>query len=75
MVLDKFHVLQRRARAVCQRHAIAILILAFVVKGKTFPHPPVHRMTAFAVMASMCPVGYLDGHDPLASRRRRPVVW
>ena len=31
------------------------LMLALVVKGKTRPQPPVHRMTALAVMISILP--------------------
>jgi hypothetical protein len=32
------------------------LMFALVVKGKIFPHPPVHTMTALAVMARIWPV-------------------
>ena len=32
-----------------------LLIAAFVVNGKTFPHPPVQRMTAREVIASILP--------------------
>src|SRR5271166_504079 len=37
---------------------VAILVqhvAAFVVKGKTRPQPPVHRITAFARIAWICP--------------------
>jgi hypothetical protein len=32
-----------------------LLIAALVVNGKTLPHPPVHRITARAVIASIFP--------------------
>ena len=32
-----------------------VLIAALVVKGNTLPQPPVQRMTAFAVIASIRP--------------------
>ena len=40
-----------------------VLMLAFVVNGKTLPQPPVHRMTAFAVIAWICPRHQADRHD------------
>src|SRR5215207_9932584 len=33
-----------------------VLIAALVVNGKTFPQPPVHSTTDFAVMASILPL-------------------
>ena len=33
-----------------------VLMLAFVVNGKTLPQPPVHRTTAFAVIAWIRPL-------------------
>ena len=41
----------RKARAIPS----PFLIFALVVKGKTRPQPPVHRMTARAVMVSTFP--------------------
>ena len=41
------------------------LMAALVVNGNTWPHPPVHRITARAVMASILPGLQVDRDDAL----------
>src|SRR3954454_15277243 len=44
-----------------------VLMLAFVVNGKTFPQPPVHKITDLAATARMRPVISSMGDDAVDS--------
>src|SRR5436190_2184428 len=45
-----------------------VLMLALVVKGKTRPHPPVHKITLFAVMAWILPDISCQATTPVSRR-------
>src|SRR5437667_2821963 len=55
MVLHEFHVLSGAPAWKASAMPSPVLMLALVVKGKARPHPPVHKITLFAVMAWILP--------------------
>ena len=67
MVLDKFHVLERRTGAVGQRHPIAGLDGAIGGERKNFPAAAGGENDSFGGDGQDLSGGHFDGHHPLAA--------
>src|SRR5262245_18805917 len=70
MVLNKFHVLQRRARAISERHAVAILYVGIGSEWKDLSTPSGTQYDGSRRNGFNVSRGDLDCHDAMAS----PVV-